>query len=124
VGRVGQLADLVPFHPWDVDDQRYHQAEGVAVRADAHLRGHRGVAERGVLAARDQAQRAVEAGGVARREELFRVGPGAGAAELGREGQVKIDSRVGRDDVAVTAIAGGGRLGGVENLLGHTQTLP
>jgi hypothetical protein len=123
VGCLCELADLVPFHSRDVDDQRYDQAEGVAVRADAHLRGHRGVAERGVLAARDQAQRAVEAGGVARREELLRVGPGAGPAEFGREGQVQVDPPVGRDDVAVAPVAGGGRLGGVQNLIWHTATL-
>ena len=41
VGRVGELAYLVPFHPGDVDDQRHDQAERVAVRADADLRGHR-----------------------------------------------------------------------------------
>src|ERR1700688_54498 len=56
VRRLGELADLLPLHARDVDDQRHNQAEDVAVGADADLRGHRGVAKRGVLAARDQAQ--------------------------------------------------------------------
>src|SRR5215470_4164830 len=64
VGRLGELADLVPFHPRDVDDQRHGQAEDVAVRADVDLGGHRGVAEVGALAVRDVAQRAMEAGAV------------------------------------------------------------
>jgi hypothetical protein len=78
----------------------------VAVGADADLRGHRGVAQRGVLAARDQAQRAVEAGGVAGREQLLGVGAGPAAAHLRGERQVQVDLVIGGGDVAVAAIAG------------------
>ena len=120
MGRLGELARLLPVQAGDMDDQRHDQAEGVAVGADADLRGHRGVAEGGLVAARDQAQRAVEAGGVAGREQLLGVGPGAGAAHLRGERQIEVDLVIGGGDVAVAAIAGGGRLGGVENGVGHT----
>ncbi len=41
VSRLGELADLLPLHAGHVHDQRHHQAECVAIWADADLRGHR-----------------------------------------------------------------------------------
>src|SRR5215472_1021882 len=46
---VGELAHLLAFHSWNVDDERDDQIERVALGTDADLRGHRGVAERGLL---------------------------------------------------------------------------
>jgi signal transduction histidine kinase len=123
VGRLGELTHLVALHPGNVDDQRDAQAEGIAVGTDADLRGDGRVAERRLPAARGQAQRAVEAGGVAGREQLLGVGPRAGAAELGRQGQVQVDPAVRGGDVAVPAVAGRGRLGRVQHLVGHARNL-
>src|SRR5882724_720367 len=54
VGLLGELADLIPLHAGHVDDERDDQAERVALRADADLRGHRRVAEWRVLPAGHQ----------------------------------------------------------------------
>ena len=80
MGGFGELADLLTLHTGNVDHQRYDQAKRLAVWADADLRGHRGVAQRHVLLASDQAERAVEAGGVARGKELLGIGPVTAAA--------------------------------------------
>ena len=51
---VGELAHLVSLQARNVDDEGDHQPVRVALRPDAHLRGNRRIAERRVLAARDQ----------------------------------------------------------------------
>jgi hypothetical protein len=69
-------------------------------------------------------QRAVEAGRVAGREQLFRVGSGAtGAVQLGRHREVEIEAVVRGQDMAGAAISGGNDLRGVEDLIGHGQNL-
>src|SRR5215469_5570590 len=49
VRAVGELAHLLAFHPRNVDNERDDQIERVTLGTDADLRGHRGVAERGLL---------------------------------------------------------------------------
>jgi hypothetical protein len=67
-------------------------------------------------------QRAVEAGRVAGREQLFRVGPGAtGAVQLGRHREVEIETVVRGQDMAGAAIPRGYDLRGVQDLIGHGQ---
>ena len=60
------------------------------------------------FAAGDEAQRAVEAGGVAGGEELLGVGAGpAGAAELLRHAQRQVEAAIGGLGAAGAAAAGG-----------------
>src|SRR5438034_236327 len=40
VGRLGELARLLPLEPGDVDDQRDHQAVAPVLGPDAHPGGH------------------------------------------------------------------------------------
>jgi len=69
-------------------------------------------------------QRAVKAGRVGGREELFRVGAGAtGAVQLGRHREVEIEAVVRGQDMAAAAIPRGYDLRGVQDLIGHGQNL-
>src|SRR5215510_6227478 len=118
---VGELAHLLAFHSWNVDDERDDQIERVTLGTDADLSGHRGVAERGLLVSGHHPQRAVEAGGVGRREQLLWVAPRAAAAQLGRHREVEVYSLVRRGDMAIAAVASRHRLRGVQNRVGHTR---
>ncbi|KAG0923734.1 hypothetical protein G6F32_014165 [Rhizopus arrhizus] len=89
--------------------------------ADAHLAGDGGVGrQRDLGLAGHELQRAQEAGRIAGREQLLRVGArAAGAAQLARGRQLDVQHVVGLDGTAFAA-AGGGGLGGVQNLFdGH-----
>jgi len=115
--------------PGKVDQPWPHAADGQPEPGDsvrgsgshADPRGHRGPLDVGPGAARDPAQRVVEARRVARREELLGVGRAAGAAHLGRHGQIKVQPAIRGADVAVAPVAGGQRLGGIEDL--HMDSL-
>ena len=64
-------------------------------------------------------QRADEAGGIARREQLLRIGAvAAGAAQFLRRRELGFEGAVFRPGLAVAA-AGGGGAGGIEDVDGH-----
>src|SRR5215468_4153732 len=118
---VGELAHLLAFHSWNVNDERDDQIERVALGTYADLSGHRGVAERGLLVSGHHPKRTVEAGGVGRREQLLGVAARTAAAQLGRHREVEVYSLVRRGDMAVAAVASRHRLRGVQNGVGHTR---
>ncbi len=75
----------------------------------------RDVAGLSLLPARDGAERALEAGRVADREELLGVGAAAFAAHLGRQPQVDLERPVAGLAVPLGAASGDVRLGGVDD---------
>ena len=87
-----------------------------------HLGVDLDVADLELAAAGDGGQGALEAGGVADREELLGVRPPLLAAHLGRRAQVDLEHPVGGAAVAGDPAAGDVGLGGVE-LLAHRSSL-
>ena len=97
------------------------EAEPDAARPDAHRGGHLGVRDVGLVGGGDELQGGVEAGGVPAGEQQLRVGElTARPAELLGDLQIEIEHAVVRADVAVAAVAGGVRDGGVEGVHGLT----
>ena len=76
----------------------------------------RGVADLGLRAARDDAEGALEAGGVADREQLLGVGAAARTAHLGGNAQIDLERAVAGAAVTLGAAAGHVRLGGVQRV--------
>ena len=93
-------------------------------RADADGCGHAWCrAGTLILAAAGDLQRADEAGGIARREQLFGIGAlAAGAAEFLRGGELDVEAAVLGPGVAV-ATAGGGGAGAIEDIDRHALLL-
>ena len=116
---VGERLRLRELEAGEHDVQAHGQlVAALAVRADLHAAGDRGVGDRDLLGAGDGLQRGVEAGAVPGREELLGVRPVAGSAHLARDGEVEVDAAVGGDDAAVAACPGRDGFGGVEDVHG------
>jgi len=65
----------------------------------------------------------VEAGRVAGREQLLRVGAIAVAAHFGRHREIEIKPAIGGGDVAVTTVSSRRGFGRVQDLVRHRRTL-
>ena len=103
---LGQLPRGFGRHIRQVDQSPQGQAVRRTVRADADARGHRRTVHIGLSGAGRDPQSAVEAGGVARREELLRIRALAGATHLLGEREIEVQPAVGAGHVSVAAVAG------------------
>ena len=95
--RVDELLRLVAIEPGQVDEQIGGNAEATfRTRADPDRRGHLGlIRDLHLELLAGNLQRADEARGIARREQLLGVGPvAAGAAELLRGRQLGLEPTV------------------------------
>src|SRR5690606_30140747 len=121
MGLVHQVLRLAVRQAGQVTDQvGVDRVAAVGVLAQRDLRSDARRAVQGdLLAARDQLQRAEEAGRVPGREQLLGVGAlTAAAGRLGRAGG-HVEAVVGGLDVAVAASTGCRRLCGVDDLDAH-----
>ena len=124
VGRIRQSLRRGFVQFGRVDDEGGGEPEPTAVeRADADTGGHLCALDIQLLLARHQFQGGVEAGGVARREELLGVGGAARAAHFLGNAQIEIDEAVVTAGVPVAAVASGvcrGCVNGVHTRSNHT----
>src|SRR6266550_980659 len=117
VGQPHQFERLVTAEPRRFQVERRREPEAAAFqRTDPDACGDARAAQVELPPGSEPHQRRLEAGGIAGREELLRVGAGpARAAHLGRNVEVDVDAPVARAGVTF-ATARGRCLGGVEDL--------